>query len=200
MLDYNVDIEFVIDDEDVCMDTAEHKFTTVKAPYSEDVKNLVWKAFKRDLTEKHGTSGAKGVFYEKEAINHIRKDNLFDARGVIDYGEDPIRQREGVDLHVIGKDGSMNSLQIKGGWSSISYDKSTKSFNVTVPKDFMSYKYTNQYVMNVSFKGDHYVLYDKNEMDDWLTYNKESYIMTRSGYIINIRKLPDFVKTSFKVW
>jgi hypothetical protein len=181
-------------------DKKENKFTVVKAPLIEDVKNLVWKRFKRDLEEKHGVSGAKGKLYEEKAIDLIRQYNILNAKGVIDYGEDPVRQRQGVDFDIISNDGSIHSTQVKGGWTAISYDKSIRSFNVTVPKDFMDYKYTNHYVMNVSFKGDHYVLYDKNEMNQWLIYNKESYIISTYGYDINIGKLPDFVKTSFKVY
>jgi hypothetical protein len=147
----------------------------LKVPYNEDVKQILWPAFKVSIEDKHGDSGSQGLRGEQNAIALAKEHLTFPI--CYDHSEDVVGQLFGIDLTLVGT-GSFITVDVKSGRSSLYWNKADKYWFVTVKKSYFDKRKKNTHIMHIGPKGDLFVMYRKDDLlnaikDDKVVYTEQ---------------------------
>lgn len=160
-------------------------------PYNEDVKDaLGWNAFKVDIEEKHGDSGIKGRIGEEFAMKHLLDLN---AKTCFDHSYCALSQWTGVDITAIYSDRT-ETIDVKHGSSFLYYHKDGRYWYIKVWEDVFNPRKINTHLMHVSVKGDLYVKYNKDRMQEYI--NNRQIVPSDGYYFIPVRDVLNFVESN----
>jgi hypothetical protein len=159
----------------------------------EEIRKVLWPAFKLDNGTKHGINGVNGGLGEQAAINLIeaKYPNLY--KTVLDHSNDCIGQWQGIDLTFIGN-GVFNTVDVKTGKTGLYWNKEKKYWFITIRDEFFNHpRKTNSHFMHVGPKKDIFAMYSKRDMEEYMLDYPDFFHKVEHGYILKKNDWPDFI-------
>lgn len=165
----------------------------IKIVQPEEIRKVLWPAFKINNGTKHGVNGVNGGLGEQAAIGLIEKIYPDYYKIVLDHSDDCIGQLQGIDLTFIGN-GKYDTVDVKTGKTGLYWNKERKYWYITIQHDFFDTKKLNSYFMHVGPKKDIFAWYSKDKMKDYMIDYPDYFHRDEYGYILKKNNWPDFLE------